>query len=139
MKTELVIPSDLKFLTVVEEWLLGALRAEIAAGNPDWQKIESRLRLVIVEVYSNVVRHAHQDRPELPVLMKVTLKENLLLLEIWDQGRGFNLRDYSPPVPGDCCEGGYGWLILYQLMDRVDYRLGIQGSLNCLILEKQLA
>lgn len=139
MKTELAIPSDLKFLSVVEEWLLGALRAEIAAGNPDWQKIESRLRLVIVEVYSNVVRHAHQDHPELPVLLKATFQENLLMLEIWDQGKGFDLSDYAPPLPSDCREGGYGWLILHQLMDRVDYRLGVKGSLNCLILEKQLS
>ncbi|MEL7227349.1 MAG: anti-sigma factor, partial [Cyanobacteria bacterium J06576_12] len=51
MKTELAIPSDLKFLVVVEDWLLSSLKAELGTTvDLDWKKIESRLRLVIVEV-----------------------------------------------------------------------------------------
>ncbi|MEM6717082.1 MAG: anti-sigma factor, partial [Cyanobacteria bacterium P01_C01_bin.147] len=35
MQTELQIPSDLKFLTVIEEWLLGTLRVELGDWN-EW-------------------------------------------------------------------------------------------------------
>ena len=35
MKTELHIPSDLKFLTIVESWLLGSLEAELG-DSVDW-------------------------------------------------------------------------------------------------------
>ncbi len=139
MKTELAIPSDLKFLAVVEDWLLSSLKAEIGVDmDLDWQKVESRLRLVIVEVYSNIVRHAHQDRPDIPVVLRLGLEGSFLSLEVWDEGHGFDIRNYQIPNPNMPQEGGYGWLILHQLMDRVDYQLRVGDGRNCLTLEKDL-
>ena len=140
MKTELAIPSDLKFLTVVENWLLSSLEAELGPTtlDMDWATIESRLRLVIVEVYSNIVRHAHQNRPDTPVVLRLGLEGSFLSLKIWDQGCGFDIRNYRSPTPKDYQEGGYGWLILHQLMDRVDYQLRVGDGRNCLTLEKDL-
>ncbi len=139
MKTELAIPSDLKFLAVVEDWLLSSLKAEIGTDRDlDWKKVESRLRLVIVEVYSNVVRHAHQDRPDIPVVLRLGLEGSFLSLEVWDEGHGFDIRTYQAPNPKVPQEGGYGWLILHQLMDRVDYQLRVGDGRNCLTLEKDL-
>ncbi|MEM7065278.1 MAG: ATP-binding protein, partial [Cyanobacteria bacterium P01_B01_bin.77] len=101
MKTELAIPSDLKFLAVVEDWLLSSLKAELGlAGDLDWKKVESRLRLVIVEVYSNIVRHAHQDHPEIPVVLRLGVEGSFLSLQVWDEGHGFDMRNYQPPSPG---------------------------------------
>ena len=138
MKTELTIPSDLKFLHVVENWLLESLRTELGE-DIDWQAVEKRLRLVVVEVYSNIVRHAHQDKPETPVLIRIGLKEQNLSLEVWDEGCGFDLEDYATPQPKDFQEGGYGWLILHRIMDRVEYELQVNGKQICLRLEKDLA
>ena len=68
---------------VVEGWLLSSLKAELGTTvDLDWQKIESRLRLVIVEVYSNIVRHAHQDRPEVPVVLRLGLEGRFLTLNV---------------------------------------------------------
>ncbi|HEY9696089.1 MAG TPA: anti-sigma regulatory factor [Trichocoleus sp.] len=136
MKTELHVPSDLKFLDIVEHWLLHSLELELQ-DLVDWQRQASRLRLVLVEAYSNVVRHAHRDQPNLPVLIRVELKERDLHLEIWDHGKGFDLSTYLPPAPDDRQEGGYGWLILNRLMDRVEYRLQVNGR-NCLMLDATL-
>ncbi|MFK8185079.1 MAG: ATP-binding protein [Phormidesmis sp.] len=138
LKTELIVPSDLKFLAVVEHWLLESLQLEIDE-DIDWSNVEKRLRLVVVEVYSNIVRHAHNQKPELPVLIRIELNESNLSLEVWDQGVGFELDDYSAPDPGDFQEGGYGWLILHRIMDRVEYQLRVGGDRNCLKLEKNLA
>ena len=139
MKTELAIPSDLKFLAVVEDWLLSSLKAELGtAVDLDWQKVEGRLRLVIVEVYSNIVRHAHHDRPEIPVVLRLGLEGSFLSLEVWDECHGFDIRTYRAPYPSNPQEGGYGWLILHQLMDRVDYQLRVGDGRNCLTLEKDL-
>ncbi|NEO73403.1 MAG: anti-sigma factor, partial [Moorea sp. SIO3H5] len=55
MKTELQIPSDLKFLSIVENWFLGILQVELG-NRVDWPSLSNRLRLVLVEAYSNVVR-----------------------------------------------------------------------------------
>ncbi|MBE9179823.1 anti-sigma regulatory factor [Oculatella sp. LEGE 06141] len=136
MRTELHVPSDLKFLTIVEGWLLGSLEVEIG-DYVDWSRQSNRLRLVLVEAYSNVVRHAHRNQPNLPVLIRLELKDHNICLEIWDHGKGFDLSTYLPPAPDDHQEGGYGWLILNRLMDRVEYRLQVNGR-NCLMLEASL-
>jgi serine/threonine-protein kinase RsbW len=133
MKTELHVPSDLKFLTIVEEWLLGCLKAELG-DSVDWTKQSGRLRLALVEAYSNVVRHAHKDQPNLPVLIRLELKNREIALEIWDKGEGFDMSTYYPPNPNQKQEGGYGWLIMNRLMDKVEYQLEVNGG-NCLKLE----
>jgi len=136
MKTELHVPSDLRFLNVVETWLLSSL--EIALGDSvDWSRQSSRLRLVLAEAYSNVVRHAHKDQPHLPILLRLELQNRDLALEIWDQGQGHDFSTYQPPSPEAKQENGYGWLILNRLMDRVEYKLQVNG-LNCLKLEANL-
>lgn len=136
MKTEIHVPSDLKFLNVVENWLLNSLALEL--GNEmDWSQQSNRLRLVLVEAYSNVVRHAHREQPNLPVLIRLEVRDRNVHLEIWDQGEGFDLNTYMPPQPSDFQEGGYGWLILHRLMDKVEYRLQIKGG-NCLTLQTRL-
>lgn len=136
MRTELHVPSDLKFLTIVESWLLGSLEVQLG-DTVDWSRQSNRLRLALVEAYSNVVRHAHKDQPNIPVLIRLELKERDIALEIWDHGKGFDLSTYLPPNPGDKQESGYGWLIMNRLMDRVEYRLQVNG-LNCLKLEASL-
>jgi serine/threonine-protein kinase RsbW len=136
MRSELHVPSDLKFLIIVEDWLLKSLELELE-DQVDWARQASRLRLVLVEAYSNVVRHAHREQPNLPILIRLELKERDLHLEIWDHGRGYDLSTYLPPTPADQQEGGYGWLILNRLMDRVEYRLQVNGR-NCLTLEATL-
>jgi len=133
MKTELNIPSDLKFLGIVESWLLGCLEVELGES-PDWSRQSTRFRLALVEAYSNVVRHAHKEKAELPVVMCLEMKDSDIALEVWDHGEGYDLATYLPPDPEQKQEGGYGWLIMNRLMDRVEYRLQIDGR-NCLKLE----
>ena len=136
MRTELHIPSDLRFLIVAENWLLGSLEIELG-DQVDWSRQSSRLRLALVEAYSNVVRHAHRERPNLPVLIKLELKDRDLALEIWDYGAGYDIESYLAPNPESKQEHGYGWLILNRLMDRVEYQLQVNGR-NCLKLETSL-
>lgn len=133
MKTELNVPSDLKFLGIVESWLLGCLEVELGES-PDWSRQSTRFRLALVEAYSNVVRHAHKEKAELPVVMCLEMKDRDIALEVWDHGQGYDLATYLPPDPEQKQEGGYGWLIMNRLMDRVEYRLQIEGR-NCLKLE----
>lgn len=136
MRTELHVPSDLQFLAVVENWLLESLKIGMS-DQIDWSRQANRLRLVLVEAYSNVVRHAHRDQPNLPILIRLELKGRDLYLEIWDHGEGFDLNNYFPPTAEQQQEGGYGWLILHRLMDKVEYRLQVNGR-NCLMLETTL-
>ncbi|NES82058.1 MAG: ATP-binding protein [Moorea sp. SIO2B7] len=137
MKTELRIPSDLKFLTVVEHWFFGSLEVELN-GLVDWQPQSTRLRLAIVEAYSNVVIHAHKKQANIPVLLRLEIKEFNIVLEIWDYGNGFDISTYLPPQPEDKQEGGYGLSIINNIMDRVEYSLQPNGA-YCLKLETSLS
>ncbi|MBD2666364.1 putative anti-sigma regulatory factor, serine/threonine protein kinase [Richelia sinica FACHB-800] len=136
MKSELQVPSDLSFLNIVEEWLLGCLKLQLGES-VDWSRQSVRLRLALVEAYSNVVRHAHKDTPNSPVLLRLELKNRDLSLEIWDYGQGYDIANYNAPQPDDKQEGGYGWLIMNRLMDKVEYQLQVNGG-NCLKLEATL-
>lgn len=133
MKSELHVPSNLSFVRIVETWLLGCLKIQLG-DSVDWSELSSRLRLVLVEAYSNAVRHAHKDQPSLPILLRLELKDRKLAIEVWDYGQGFDLSTYFPPNPTQKQEGGYGWLIMNRLMDKVEYRLQVDGA-NCLTLE----
>ncbi|MEA5497007.1 anti-sigma regulatory factor [Limnoraphis robusta Tam1] len=136
MKTELHVPSDIRFLTVVENWLLSSLEVELG-HHIDWPRQSNRFRLVLAEAYSNVIRHAHKDQPHLPIIIRLELQERDIALEVWDCGSGYEVDEYTPPNPEDRQESGYGWLIMNRLMDRVDYCLQINGH-NCLRLEASL-
>ncbi|MCT7950950.1 anti-sigma regulatory factor [Ancylothrix sp. C2] len=136
MRSELHVPSDLRFLTIVENWLLGSLELDLS-GHTDWPRQSNRLRLVLAEAYSNVVRHAHRDRPNLPVVLRLELKDRDIALEVWDHGQGYDLSTYMAPSPEDLQDGGYGWLIMNRLMDRVEYCLQVDGR-NCLKLHASL-
>jgi serine/threonine-protein kinase RsbW len=133
MKSELHVPSDLSFVNIVETWLLGCLKIQLG-DSVDWSEQSGRLRLALVEAYSNAVRHAHKDQPGLPVLLRLELKDRKLAIEVWDYGQGFDMSTYFPPNPTQKQEGGYGWLIMNRLMDKVEYRLQVDGG-NCLKLE----
>jgi len=136
MRSELHVPSDLKFLGIVERWLLDTLAVEMS-DQVDWSRQSNRLRLALVEAYSNVVRHAHRNQPDLPVVLRLELRERDLVIEIWDYGQGFDLSTYLAPSPEAMQEHGYGWLILNRLMDRVEYQLQVNGR-NCLKLQASL-
>ncbi len=136
MKSELHVPSDLNFLTLVENWLLECLKIQLGES-VDWSRQSSRLRLALVEAYSNAVRHAHREKPNLPILLRLELKNRDLALEIWDYGEGFDISNYLAPNPLEKQEGGYGWLIMNRLMDKVEYQLQVDGA-NCLKLEVNL-
>lgn len=136
MKSELHVPSDLNYLNIVEGWLLGCLKIQLAES-VDWSRQSSRLRLALVEAYSNVVRHAHKEQANVPVLLRLELKDRDIALEVWDFGEGFDMSTYFPPNPTDKQEGGYGWLIMNRLMDKVEYQLQVNGA-NCLKLEATL-
>jgi serine/threonine-protein kinase RsbW len=69
--------------------------------------------------------------------VRLELKDREMNLEIWDNGKGYDLSTYLAPEPESQQEGGYGWLILNRLMDRVEYRLQVNGR-NCLVLQTTL-
>ncbi|MHB0998536.1 MAG: ATP-binding protein [Armatimonadota bacterium] len=65
-----------------------------------------RMKLVITEACTNVVRHAY-DRP---ALYEVGLEYNvdMVMITVKDYGRGFDVKELPVPIHGMPQAGGYG-------------------------------
>lgn len=97
-------------------------------------------KTMLGEAVDNVRDHAHEDLlPSTLIPIVVTQFPNLLGLQIWDQGQGFDLGAYLQakqnwPDPG--ATRGRGLKILAELSDYCGYICN-QPLGNCLILVKK--
>ena len=103
-----------------------------------------RCKLALIEAFTNVVRHAHQDLPrETPIDLEVTLARDRLELRIWDFGPSFDfdsrLRAALKALEDTdgLAGGGRGLIIIYQGMDSVSSKRENDGR-NCLFMAKHL-
>ncbi|MFZ5918242.1 MAG: ATP-binding protein [Chloroflexota bacterium] len=148
-RIELVIPSQLKYLTVV-----GACVAELCQhieGLEDAEQMAYNVQLAVHEGVANVIQHAYDNQPGFQVTLVFTLKPFSFEIEIRDQGKGFDLAatidqemtqaerlesamgegDFSLELMG---ERQRGLLLMTQLMDEVSYqRDKEQGNRLCLV------
>lgn len=93
---------------------------------------------VLVEAFTNVVRHAHYNKPEeTPVDIEVKIFPDQLELSVWDQGDGFDFEqrmNQLPELPDLDSLGGRGLFLIKRMTDQAHYRVADQR--NCLILIK---
>jgi serine/threonine-protein kinase RsbW len=116
---ELVVPGKPEYVRSVR-----LLAADIAESIPLPPSSVEELKVAVGEAITNVVRHAyHGCHDEIPVFIAFHRSENELVIEITDQGCGFD-------PPGDECVsrlpdlskvGGLGIILIKQLMDGVMY------------------
>jgi serine/threonine-protein kinase RsbW len=60
------------------------------------------LRLAVEEALVNAVKHGHQGRENLPVWVRYQVGEDQVLVEVEDQGSGFNPEQVADPrAPGN--------------------------------------
>jgi anti-sigma regulatory factor (Ser/Thr protein kinase) len=99
-------------------------------------------KTMLGEAVDNVRDHAHEHlASSTPIPIVITQFSNFLCLQIWDQGKGFDLTAYLQskqhwPDPG--ATRGRGLKILDELSDYFGY-LCDQPLGNCLILLKKIA
>jgi serine/threonine-protein kinase RsbW len=99
-------------------------------------------KTMLGEAVDNVRDHAHEHLlPSTPIPIVITLCPALLSLQIWDQGKGFDLAAYlqsKQQWPDSGATRGRGLKILDELSDYFGY-LCNQPLGNCLILLKKIA
>ena len=77
------------------------------------------IKVAVSEACTNIILHAHKDAVfNYDVL--VERGDNNLTITVEDNGAGFGLEDYIPPVPGETQGSGLGIFIIRALMDEVD-------------------
>ncbi len=93
------------------------------------------VRVAVEEAVLNAFKHAYQDTPGKPVFIRHAINHDQVVLEIEDQGTGFNLSSIPDPTQPENWErdSGRGIFLMRTYMNFVGYN----DRGNCVTLCKQ--
>ena len=118
----LIIPAKPEYITLSRLALTGLSRVRPLA--PDTL---ADLKLALTEACSNSVRHAYGEL-EGHVEISFELRPDRLVIEVADDGTGFELESPDPAVDGaELTEGGLGIAIIRSVADEVEIGGGGNG------------
>ncbi len=91
-------------------------------------------RLALEEVLVNAIKHGNRSDPNKKVEIHCRIGEDRLLVEIEDEGEGFNPSDVPDPTDDENLEktSGRGIMLMQAFMTRVEYL----GRGNRVLIEK---
>ena len=111
----LTIPAKPEYIT------LGRLALTAIAGlRPVSDETLYDLKLALTEACTNSVRHAYENGREGNVEIVYELEPDRLVIEVGDEGAGFELLDDLNGHEGELEEGGLGIEIIRALADEVE-------------------
>ena len=95
------------------------------------------MKLAVTEACSNSIRHAYDDGTG-EVLVRFTLEDESIAIEVEDQGDGFEppetFRTFSPDAP----EAGMGLAIIDALTDELTFSPGTNGRGSVVTFRKRV-
>lgn len=109
--------SNLSQLQAVQNFITHI--AQYAPGNAE--RLIFEMRIVIDEIFCNVVKHGYQNQQNQEILIDCIAKEKGLEVTISDKGISFDPSSINYPSLTGNQIGGYGWLIIQRLCDHVYY------------------
>ena len=110
----LTVPSDPRMLSVA--------RAFVEAACHIAELDKSGLHAVVLaagEAFTNVIRHAHHDRPHAPIQIQCWVRAGALEVQVHDEGEPFDLSAVPHLNPGELRIGGRGVYLMRTLMDEL--------------------
>ncbi len=120
----LVVPSDLRMLSVVRAFV----EAVCQASDLDKRTLHAVL-LATGEAVSNVIRHAHRDRPDAQLQIQCTARDDAFEICLHDEGEPFDITAVPHLDPGELRIGGRGVYMMRTLMDELSCgRRGEHGN-----------
>jgi serine/threonine-protein kinase RsbW len=84
----------------------------------------NEVELAVSEACTNAIRHVSDGDAEAKVAVCFQVYADSLIIEVKDQGEGFNIEDIPLPEFDQHPEGGYGLYIIRTVMDEVHYTKG---------------
>jgi len=119
----LTIPARPEYIT------LGRLALTAIAGvHPVSDETLHDLKLALTEACTNSVRHAYEDGRVGNVEIVYELEPDRLIVEVGDEGAGFELAEQPADGNGDLAEGGLGIAIIRALADEVEIGPRAEGG-----------
>jgi serine/threonine-protein kinase RsbW len=111
----LAIPARPEYITLGRLALTG-----IAGLRPLSDETLHDLKLALTEACTNSVRHAYQDGGEGKVEIRYELEPDRLVVEVGDNGPGFELGASFENGESELAEGGLGIAIIRAVADEVE-------------------
>jgi anti-sigma regulatory factor (Ser/Thr protein kinase) len=118
----LSLPSELRMLSVAR----GFVEAVCQAYRLD-RATTHALVIATGEALTNIVRHAHQDRPGSQIDIRLQILPDVAVLTFRDQGEPFDLASVPQLPPGELRIGGRGIYLMRTLMDELTCEPAGQG------------
>lgn len=128
----LTIPARAEYITLCRLALTGIGRLRELSD-----EVLADLKLALTEAASNSVRHAYAGANVGVVEISYQLLPDRLVIEVTDEGEGFNLTEAEGP-PDDLSEGGLGIAIIRAIADEVEIGTQPHGRGSRLRFEKAL-
>ncbi|MGQ0640042.1 MAG: ATP-binding protein [Gemmatimonadaceae bacterium] len=116
---DLRIPSDVRFVERAVELVVDRCRA--AGFSP--RALAFNVRVALSEALSNAILYGNREDVEKAVRVSATLNNGALVLEVYDQGAGFDLEaSTNDPTRLENLlrEDGRGLFLMRKLMDNVE-------------------
>jgi serine/threonine-protein kinase RsbW len=110
----LTIPSELPMLTVARAFI----EAVCLANNLD-KATTHAVVLATSEAASNVIRHAHRNRPDAQLQIQCSLSADVMEIRLLDEGEPFDLATVPHLDPSEIRVGGRGVFLMRALMDEL--------------------
>lgn len=81
--------------------------------------------LSVEEITANMIIHSHACNSSDFIQVSTSIADNLLTVEIHDQGEGFNILDYEEPEIDQIImtkrKGGLGIMLVKKFMDKIEF------------------
>ena len=110
----ITLPSELRMLSVA--------RTFVEAVCQTWQMDRAVLHALVLvtgEAVTNIVRHAHRDRPRAQLELQLQICPEHVILTFTDQGEPFDINAVPHLNPAELRIGGRGVYLMRTLMDEV--------------------
>ena len=110
----LTVPSELRMLTVARAFI----EAVCQVNNLD-KATAHAIVLATSEAVSNIIRHAHRDRPEAQLQIQCRLAADQVEIYLLDEGDPFDVATVPHLDPSEIRVGGRGVFLMRALMDEL--------------------
>jgi serine/threonine-protein kinase RsbW len=110
----LTIPSDLRLLALARAFVEAVCQV---AGLDE--RATHAVVLATDEAANNVMRHAHRDNPQSPLVIQCFIRADSLEVRLHDEGAPFDLSAVPQMNPAELRIGGRGVFLMRKLMDEL--------------------
>lgn len=101
------------------------------------EHVSDEVLMAVGEVVANACRHGRRPAGGGEVELECVMRDHHVCIKVTDDGPGFDVERVLPAgVPDVFSQGGRGFFLMRQLMDRVDISSSPEGT--CVILEREL-